>query len=225
MAGTASVNIITDNLVFYLDAANSKSYISGSTSWNDISQAQLNASLINGPNYSDANSGILVFDGSNDYCSTNFTGTFTSITINVWFYRNGNQPSYYAGLVASRGGSGGSITGLLLNMNGNESLGYNWNDTANTYSWDSGLVLTDLGWNFLSLVVTPTYAMGFLNNVSATNTVSHSSTTLANVAIGKDYTVERFVRGSIGSVAIYNAALTLEQIKQTYNTTKTRYGL
>jgi hypothetical protein len=36
MAGTVAPNIVTDGLVLYLDAANTKSYVSGSTTWVDI---------------------------------------------------------------------------------------------------------------------------------------------------------------------------------------------
>ncbi len=36
MAGTVAPNMVTDGLVLYLDAANTKSYVSGSTTWTDI---------------------------------------------------------------------------------------------------------------------------------------------------------------------------------------------
>jgi len=36
MAGTVAPDIVTNGLVLYLDAANTKSYVSGSTSWTDI---------------------------------------------------------------------------------------------------------------------------------------------------------------------------------------------
>lgn len=225
MASSIAPNIITEGLQFYLDAANTKSYVSGSTLWTSVTRTNYSATLENGPSFQYNNVGTILFDGTNDYCSTNFTGTFSSITIQVWFYRNGNQPSQFSGLVASRGGSGGNTSGLLLNIFGNESLGYNWNDAANTYSWNSGLVLTNLGWNFLSLVVAPTYATGFLNGNSATNNVSHSSSNLFNIAIGKDYFTERYVRGNIGSVSIYNVALTPNEVLQNYNSTKGRYGI
>ena len=113
----------------------------------------------------------------------------------------------------------------MINGGGSECLGYNWNDAVNTYSWNSGLVLRDNAWNFLSLTVTPTLATGFLNGVSATNTVNHASTNIANLAIGKDYSTERLARGSIGLVFIYNKALSATEVLQNYNTTKTRFGL
>ena len=61
--------IITENLVLCLDAANSKSYPGSGTTWTDLSGNGNNATLTNGPTYSSANGGSIVFDGvilSND---------------------------------------------------------------------------------------------------------------------------------------------------------------
>ena len=219
-------NTIRDNnLVFCLDAANNRSYISGSIIWNDISKGGNTATLTNGPTYSSANNGNIVFDGSDDFCSTTLVKTFTSMTIQVWFYKNGASVSVYSGLVANRSPSNTDVTGLLINGGGSECLGYNWNNAANTYSWNSGLVLNDNAWNFLSLSVTPTSATGFLNGVSATNVVNHSSTNIADLAIGKDYITERLVRGSVGSVFVYDRALSSTEVLQNYNTTRTRFGV
>ena len=60
-------NIVTNGLVLYLDAANYQSYISGSTTWYDLSGNNNSGSLVNGPTYSSTNAGSIVFDGTNDY--------------------------------------------------------------------------------------------------------------------------------------------------------------
>ena len=76
MAFSYSPKIITDGLVLYLDAANPYSYVSGSTVWNDISRTMTSGSLINGPTFSSANNGSIVFDGVNDYViSTTVSGS------------------------------------------------------------------------------------------------------------------------------------------------------
>jgi len=68
MAFIHSPKIVTDGLVLALDAANPRSYVSGSTNWyNLINNAPLSGSLINGTSYSSANLGTLVFDGVDDY--------------------------------------------------------------------------------------------------------------------------------------------------------------
>ena len=67
MAFNYSPNIITDGLVLYLDAANTKSYPGSGTTWRDLSKSQLNGTLTNGPTFNSSNGGSIVFDGVDDY--------------------------------------------------------------------------------------------------------------------------------------------------------------
>ncbi len=73
MAFTRGANVVTDGLVLCLDAANPKSYISGSTSWRDTSGNTNNGTLVNGPIFNSDNGGSILFDGTNDYAKTNIT--------------------------------------------------------------------------------------------------------------------------------------------------------
>lgn len=59
-------DIITDGLVFCLDAANSKSYPGTGTAWTDLSGNDNNGTLTNGPTFDSSNGGSIVFDGVND---------------------------------------------------------------------------------------------------------------------------------------------------------------
>ena len=61
--------IVTDGLALCLDAANSKSYPGSGSTWTDLSGNGNNATLTNGPTYSSANGGSIVFDGVNDTVS------------------------------------------------------------------------------------------------------------------------------------------------------------
>ena len=58
--------IPTSGLIFYLDAANTRSYPGSGTTWTDLSGNGNTGTLTNGPTYSSANGGQIVFDGSND---------------------------------------------------------------------------------------------------------------------------------------------------------------
>ena len=90
MAYNFSPKIVTDGLVLYLDAANTKSYVSGSTVWNDISRGGNNGSLINGPTFISGNGGSIVFDGVNNYVEFGDVldlGT-NSMTVNQWVMLN-----------------------------------------------------------------------------------------------------------------------------------------
>ncbi len=65
MSGTISPKI-TDGLLFYLDAANTTSYISGSTTTNNLINTNEIGNLINSTDFSTENQGTWVFDGT-DY--------------------------------------------------------------------------------------------------------------------------------------------------------------
>jgi hypothetical protein len=60
-------DVVKNGLVLYLDAANSKSYVSGSNTWFDLSGNNNSGSLTNGPTFSSDVKGNMVFDGTNDH--------------------------------------------------------------------------------------------------------------------------------------------------------------
>lgn len=49
MAGNVAPKISTNGLVLYLDAVNRNSYVSGSTTWSDLTSRANNGTLVNGP--------------------------------------------------------------------------------------------------------------------------------------------------------------------------------
>ena len=61
-------DLIQDGLVLDFDASDRNSYVSGSTTWFDLSgNSNNNAVLVNGPTFTGSNGGAIVFDGTNDY--------------------------------------------------------------------------------------------------------------------------------------------------------------
>ena len=58
-------NTIIDGLLLYVDAANPKSYVSGSSVCKDQTFNQ-NDGILNGTTFSSANNGFFVFDGTDD---------------------------------------------------------------------------------------------------------------------------------------------------------------
>ena len=69
MALSHSPRIVTDNLVLCLDAGNTKSYPGSGTTWTDLSGRGNTGTLTNGPTFSSANGGSIVFDGVDDYAT------------------------------------------------------------------------------------------------------------------------------------------------------------
>jgi hypothetical protein len=88
---------ITDGLVLYLDAANTKSYIGSGTTWKDLSGNSNDGTLTNEPTFDSGNSGSIVFDGVDDFVTTGqqldpiafglFADSTSFWTVSSWFYQ------------------------------------------------------------------------------------------------------------------------------------------
>jgi hypothetical protein len=87
MAASLGPSINEEGLVLALDAADRNSYIGSGTSWKDLSGNSYNGTLTNGPTFSAANGGVIVFDGVDDYVAGGNLGSFYSQgTISYWMY-------------------------------------------------------------------------------------------------------------------------------------------
>ena len=85
MATFDGPKITTSGLILSLDAADKTSYPGSGTSWKDLSGNDNNGTLTNGPTFSAANRGNIVFDGVDDYVVTsNFTPNVTNKTLSGW---------------------------------------------------------------------------------------------------------------------------------------------
>jgi hypothetical protein len=84
---------ITNGLVLNLDAANLKSYSSGTT-WTDLSGNGNNATLLNGPTFNAGAGGQIVLDGVNDAVTTAAipsTSGNNSRTVMAWYKSTANR--------------------------------------------------------------------------------------------------------------------------------------
>jgi hypothetical protein len=223
MAFNYSPKTITDGLVLYLDAANTRSYPGSGTVWSDLSRSGINGTLTNDPTFNSGNGGSVVFDGTNDFVQCTGSLTLTAATFVSWIRRNGTQ-GQYDGILYSRGSN---ITGMAFYTS--NQLGYTWNNNANTYTWNSGLTIPNLTWCMVALSVTSTAATAYLGQIdgitTATNTVSHASSLLDDIKLAQDDNGGRFFNGNIAIAQIYNRALSSTEITQNFNATKTRFGL
>ena len=223
MAIFLNPRIVTDGLVLALDAGNTKSYSGSGTTWTDLSGRGSNGTLTNGPTYSSANGGFIVFDGTNDYASITGSNTVSSVTFSVWLKRNGTQVDF-TGIFNSRGTD---ASGMIFAYNYG-TLGYIWNDSE--YYFNSELTPPDGAWCMCVVTVTPTEAKFYLCQSSgittATNTMAHGSTTLDALTLGADTVgLSRNFNGSIAQASLYNRALSAEEIQQNFNAFRSRFSI
>ena len=216
-------DIVLSNLQLWLDAGQTDSYSGSGTTWNDLSGNSRTGTLTNGPTYSSADGGSIVFDGSNDFVQCTGSLTVTAATFVTWIRRNGNQ-GQYDGILFSRGTN---TTGM--NFQVSNQLGYHWNDAGNTYNWQSGLTIPNATWCMIAVSVTSTAATAYLCQTSgtttATNTVNHSSSVLNDIKLAQDDAGGRFFNGNISTAMLYNRALTSEEITKNFNAFRGRYGI
>ena len=145
-----------------------------------------------------------------------------TVTITAWINPNNGTPNAGQQFVFSRGGDTVAGFGFCStnDANGNPTLGYTWNNDANTSSWNSGLEVPANQWSFVALSVTPSNATISIMNanglVAVTHTYPHPVQSFNGVGmIGDDpgdTTGARVFAGTIDDVAVFNQALSNAQL-------------
>ena len=121
-------DIVKNGLVLYLDPGSPNSYFDkNSTNIKDISGNNYSGSLANGPTYSSANGGTIVFDGTNDYIKTNYStnNTYFSIELIV-------KPNIVSGVRVYVGKFSGAGNDWWIGGNGT-TLTYSTNGSSMTF--------------------------------------------------------------------------------------------
>lgn len=229
-----SPSIVTSGLVLYLDAANTRSYVSGSTIWNDLSRSGNNGTLTNGPTFNSGNGGSIVFDGSDDYAnlgsSINFSNYTNGFTIGFWVkVLNVSQSNRYLFSKLTNAGTDNQFSivyGYVANTfelyGGAGGSGANQNIRTN-----SQILVNDTNWHFLYYTVGST-TTGYLDGVVKFTNTYPSLTFLSSTNSNFTSTFngsQNFGNLSISNMVLYDKILSTSEIQQNYNTTKTRFGL
>ena len=218
--------IVTDGLVLYLDAGNTKSYPGSGTTWTDLSGNSNNGSLQNmdGTNLDSANGGSLTFDGTNDYVSvSNVQPGTNDFTISVWVYKNNNTSNDYVWDFGANGGtlsSGTSVGGYGFRYY-NATLGtgsnmYTQGTIPNINEWYEVTITRNSGTSTM-------YVNGQSITSSSGDTHNISSTTLYIGRYGGGTGYEH--DGKMSNFKIYNKALTPQEIQQNFNALRGRFGI
>ena len=221
MATEYNPRIVTDNLVFYVDAANSKSFptTGGSpdgTTWIDMMGTN-NGTLENGPTFSSDNGGSIVFDGTNDYVECGSILSQTAYTKSAWF----NPESATKNIVSA--GSGGGHAFWMQGTNNSLRAGHQGTWDRVSYTLPSGNMLNQW-WNG---AVTWNNSTGWVLYLNGDQVDTDSDTTgplSATVKIAA-YGTGNYFDGTIAQVSIYDRVITAAEVKQNFDATKTRFGL
>ena len=207
--------IVTDGLVFCVDAANQRSYPKSGTTWSDLvggnDGAMQNMTV---SNFSSDNGGSLSFDGTDEYVYlSNDINLGTQASINVWLQCS-NDAAIAGGTSYSNGGYllASAFNTFFISANGSyKNFGYNISNTTNT-------------WRNLSVSRNASSASLYVDGVFYSS-VSISSTNGIRVrGIGGYDNGDYPLSGRISLMQIYNRGLTADEVRQNYEATVGRFS-
>jgi hypothetical protein len=224
-------NVVDDNLVLYLDVANTQSYAGSGSTWTDLS-GEGNNGTISGATYTSGIGGDFDFDGSNDRV------TFASgqdiggeITISFWVYPTLNTSINT--FLSTKGSSTSTGYAFVANSwnTGNRKLIF---EVANGSSADTVVSANDVvdnnQWQNLAVTcVRSTGATVLYKNGSSIVTDTLTVTDWGNTGtfeIGKYPPVDAYwYHGKMSIAQVYTRALTAEEVAQNFNALRGRYGI
>jgi hypothetical protein len=236
-----SPSIISDGLVFYLDAANSRSYSGTGTTINNLCISGLGAILVAGISFTSSNSGTFILNGTSQYInipSSGFGISTESFTFNLFVKATNKSSTNFLSFLSNRQLTS-PFNGVLITQDFNSDrsayLRYQINSAIGVSQYNSGtLPFISGSFNMITMVVNRSnntmisYLNGSLDasyNIAGTTSVGSTH----NIEIGRD---EAFVPnsnawmgGNVGMFQIYNRALSATEILQNYNATRKRFGL
>lgn len=234
----AASDIITSNLFLQLDASNSSSYPGSGSTWFDLTGNNNNAT-INGATYTETDGGIFDLNGSSNniqipHVSSLSLSPSTQKTIQVWVKFDAlpglNQQIPVFGKLSNSFAFDGYWGGLFSNGGVVRCV---TNGTGIQRISNSTLTVTTDTW----------YLFTFISQITSTaNTtkVYINETEYITTAHGTDGYNESnplylgwigsgvgalYLNGKIGACYFYTKGLSVAEISQNYNATKTRYGL
>lgn len=153
-----------------------------------------------------------------------------TVTLSAWV--NPSSLTANATLVLSRGSdtvAGIYFLGTVNATTGNFDLSYNWNNDQSDYDWDSGLTVPLNQWSLVTLVVTPNAATIYVMNTNGLSSSTHvyphviQDFSSADTAMIGDDSLDggngsRTFNGIIDDVAVFNRALTGDQVASLFYT-------
>jgi hypothetical protein len=176
--------------------------------------------LINGPTFSSANGGSILFDGSNDRISTGIFPNGTR-TYMIWIKYNSATGTAGYQLTGTQQGGGYTYTGR---QDSNGKI-YTYGGSGGN-GGESNYVLSTSTWYYQGFTLAANGDLGIYVNGSLIETKTGNglgSTPTSEFSIGCINT-NHFVNGNIAAVHLYDRTLTTAEVLYNYNAQKARFG-
>ena len=226
MGAFGGPDIVTDGLIFAIDAGSERSYPGTGTTTTSLVGSNT-GTLTNGVAFSTDNGGAWDFDGTDDYIAINNLG-LSSHTIEGWIKSDN---------ASQGGGSFGSIKSVIGNYDGGGSK-YTYIGFIPTLTWriddgsishkavaGAGTVSVDT-WYHVALTYNASsgVTVGYLNGVQQGTRNFTSNITFDSIPFNLCRSQAGvYFDGSVALSRCYNRALTQAEVTQNYNAQKNRF--
>jgi hypothetical protein len=224
--------IVTNGLVMNLDAGNRQSYVSGSTTWRDLSGNEYNGTLTNSPTFNTSNLGNISFISSSQQYINCGTYTLTSavdFTVTSWFNKTASTVGFLFSIDASSCGNS-PMTYVAIDT----IITCRYETTTSSNLLSSSISVNDSNWHSVSYVRSGAnsllYIDGILNNTLAITGTAGTGT--KNMLIGtRQGSISNpagcgatYLTANIATMMFYSRALSAQEVAQNYNALKSRFS-
>lgn len=234
MAFNYSPKIVTNGLLVYMDAGNTKSYPGNGTAWTDLGKNQSNNGVLtNSPTFDSSNNGSIIFDGTNDYVVSSAAYSLPAqVTYNFWVKHSAiaSEQTLY-----SDGGQGGAPSGyvwIYRAISGSSGIFFQYSNGSVAAATSTTGMYTGFNGVWLNVGLTVDYTGAVINwykngvLLSGPNSLAGTpQTPVSRTKFIGAYNagLTNPFNGNISIVQIYNRILSASEMLQNYNALKSRY--
>ena len=231
-----SPKIVTDGLLVYLDAANSKSYSGSGADWTDLTGNDHNATLVNSPTHN-SDIGFISFNGTDQYANHTVdsisTGT-TNFTFEVWFKMRTLPTAQYGANGHIWGGENGNDVVLYVNpaSSGESQLNLVYDDSRYTGAghFTSGTITANSWVQWTCQGKTDGTIAHYLNGkldrtFNATVSGQETKTRNSDAMIARDSRYGGYSELDCAVIKEYHRILTATEVAQNFEALRGRFGL
>jgi hypothetical protein len=220
MGAFGGPDIITDGLVFAVDAGSTRSYPGSGTTGTDLISSE-SITLNNGVGFSTDKGGTWTFDGSDDYIQTSFGQNIvsTGFSVNFWFNVTGTATCFFMQMYVTADVN--TVFRVERNSIGANSIefGHSPNGSGGMSELTSTNFPNDV-WQSCTIAYNGStkyiYRNGVLDTSVSSSDVYFYTGAILRIAARQDGTLLP-INGKMPSVKVYNKALSAAEILQNYN--------
>lgn len=227
-------NIVTSSLALALDAGNLVSYPGSGTTWTTLTGSN-GGTLTNGPTFSLANGGAIVFDGVDDYVDLGNSTVFqpSSITFCMWVKRTSTWGAgsclFWAKPNGNYAGTGFYVEPVAPSTSNYTNIVFDGFPNYIQLQVDGNTTFplnTPIHFCFtLSGGVGAIYVNGISKTISTVGTPTITSTFDTKYIMSNSPSYATYTPGVVYSTLLYNRALSASEIQQNFNAQRNRFNL